>query len=266
MRNVLHLKIANRTHLCKIIKFSINTFKSTFTRNILTFVTVSPLTTMNFPFFAFVKNNLLSSIKTFGILFAYTTIGYTIFSIIKSSFLYWLNGPSFAPLNKHCYITGGSQGLGKSLAINLAKMGANVTIVARNKELLHQVVVELNAAKINPTQKFKAIVADVTNLDQSIKAIADATSFMGICPEYVFTIAGASVPGLLLELNTSVYKSQMDLNYMGSVYTVKECVRLMVANKVKGKIVLCSSLAALVGFIGYSAYTPTKCAIKGFNR
>lgn len=37
----------------------------------------------------------------------------------------------FVPEGKHCYITGGSTGLGKGLAIELAKRGAHVTIVAR---------------------------------------------------------------------------------------------------------------------------------------
>ena len=66
------------------------------------------------------------------------------------------------------------------------------------------------------------------------------------------------------DTDVGVYESQMRLNYLGTLYTIKEAARLMVENKVKGgKLVLCSSLAAFVGFVGMSAYTPSKCAIKG---
>lgn len=55
------------------------------------------------------------------------------------------------------------------------------------------------------------------------------------------------------------------LNYLGTLYTVKECTRLMIAsgNAEGCKFVLCSSLAAYVGFVGWTAYTPTKYAIRG---
>lgn len=50
---------------------------------------------------------------------------------------------NFAPSGKHCFITGGSSGLGKSLGMQLAKAGADITIVARKKEELDKAVVDI---------------------------------------------------------------------------------------------------------------------------
>ena len=49
----------------------------------------------------------------------------------------------FKPAKKHCLITGGSTGLGKSLAIELIKKGANVTIVARRQSELDKAAREI---------------------------------------------------------------------------------------------------------------------------
>ena len=55
----------------------------------------------------------------------------------------------FKPAKKHCFITGGSTGLGKALAILLIKRGANVTIVARRQSELDKAVedIEVSIAK-----------------------------------------------------------------------------------------------------------------------
>lgn len=62
-----------------------------------------------------------------------------------------LNKVIIEPFNlifKHCYITGGSQGLGKSLAIFLASLGADVTIVARGHQELERAAKEIKANSI----------------------------------------------------------------------------------------------------------------------
>ena len=95
---------------------------------------------------------------------------------------------------KHCYITGGSKGLGKSLAIQLAQRGANVTIVARNRTDLDRAVAEIRKHCSQPQeQKVVAVQADVTDLTSSKKALEEAVKAMGgDVPQLVFTVAGLS--------------------------------------------------------------------------
>lgn len=56
--------------------------------------------------------------------------------------------PPFRPAGKHCFITGGSTGLGKALAIELVKQGANVTIVARRQAELEKAAQEIQVTSI----------------------------------------------------------------------------------------------------------------------
>ncbi len=69
---------------------------------------------------------------------------------------------------QHVFITGGSQGIGLSLAQLLIHQGANVTIVSRTKSKLDEVVRQLDNSKETQrlTGRIQAIAADVTNLQQ----------------------------------------------------------------------------------------------------
>lgn len=69
---------------------------------------------------------------------------------------------------QNCVITGGSSGLGKAVASQLLKKGANVFLIARNQAQLDETVDTLLKDKIDSKQKIGAISADVTNF-QSIK-------------------------------------------------------------------------------------------------
>ena len=55
----------------------------------------------------------------------------------------------FTPAKKHCFITGGSTGLGKALAIALVKRGAHVTIVARRQSELDKAATEIKVKHMN---------------------------------------------------------------------------------------------------------------------
>ncbi|KAJ3222833.1 3-dehydrosphinganine reductase [Clydaea vesicula] len=209
----------------------------------------------------YVISNFVSTFYTVSILLIWISLTYL---ILKKVYAYFVPS-NWNPKGKHVYITGGSQGLGKSLAIQLAKLGADITIVARKIEVLRLASDEIKAARISEKQKVNYVVGDVSSNESAINALKEATRLVGRCPEYVFTIAGSSIPGYLLNLDVKQYETQMKLNYLGTVYTIKEASRLMLEANVKGKLITCSSLAALVGFIGYSAYSPSKHAVRGFS-
>lgn len=88
-------------------------------------------------------------------------------------------------------ITGGSSGLGKAIALQLLKKGANVTIIARNKAQLEIAEIELNKHKVFPEQEINSIsvdVTDYTNMETSIDNIEKT-----IAPiEVIFCCAGTS--------------------------------------------------------------------------
>jgi NAD(P)-dependent dehydrogenase (short-subunit alcohol dehydrogenase family) len=77
---------------------------------------------------------------------------------------------------KHAIVTGGSRGIGKAIARELAREGADVAIVARNKEDLEVTAREL-AAESN--RRILALAADVTNKDQVDHMVAEAARQLG---------------------------------------------------------------------------------------
>ncbi|KAL1925473.1 uncharacterized protein VTP21DRAFT_356 [Calcarisporiella thermophila] len=165
---------------------------------------------------------------------------------------------------RHCFITGGSQGLGLGLALQLSKRGANVTIVSRSVENLKAALAQIEAVKISNDQKFAYISADVTKKEEVARAFDEAIEkHDGHVPEFVACCAGLSIPGLFIEQSLEIHEKQMQLNYFGTLYTVHEAVKRMVESDIKGKIVVTTSILGFLSFIGYSSYSPTKYAIRG---
>ena len=77
--------------------------------------------------------------------------------------------------------------------------------------------------------------------------------------------AGIAYPGKFVDLDPKIFKNVMDVNYLGTVFLTKLILPGMI-EKNQGYIVNISSLAALIGIYGYTAYAPTKYAVRGFSR
>lgn len=170
------------------------------------------------------------------------------------------------PRRKHCLITGGSSGLGRSIAIQLVQRGAHVSIVARRKEILEETLKELlqhaNSSESDP-QRCCFVVADVTDPRACKSAIETATEHIGIPVDYLFCCAGAANPGLFPGQAAAAHSSAMQLNYFGSLHIIQAAVHQMIPAKIPGKIIMISSTLGLFGLIGYSQYAPTKFALRG---
>lgn len=84
--------------------------------------------------------------------------------------------------------------MGKSVAIILAKKGANVAIIARNQQKLDAALEEIRAAAADPTsQKFLAVSADMTD-HVEVKRAYDEINAWGGCPDVSWSIAGRFFP------------------------------------------------------------------------
>jgi 3-dehydrosphinganine reductase len=160
-------------------------------------------------------------------------------------------------------VTGGSSGIGKAIAVLFAQQGAKVWILARRQELLDQAILDLEKNRVNQGQFFRSISCDVAYYDKVSEAMRVIIEASG-APDILVNSAGITYPGYVQELDLEVFHDMMAVNYFGTVYTVKTLLPAMISRG-SGHIVNISSLAAIIGVFGYSAYSPSKYAVRGFS-
>jgi 3-dehydrosphinganine reductase len=163
--------------------------------------------------------------------------------------------------HQHVIITGGSSGIGKAIALKLARSGAHLSIIARTPSTLEAAKTELEAARLSPKQKILALRADVACVAEVTGAIEKAIAQLGP-PDLLITAAGIAHPGHFRDLPLSVFEQTMATNYFGTLYSIKAVLHAMEQRR-KGHIVLISSGAGLVGLYGYTPYSPSKFALRG---
>lgn len=162
---------------------------------------------------------------------------------------------------QHAIITGGSSGIGKAVAVLLAKRGMHITIMARTTTTLAAAADEIRDAIAEPTQRVEAQSVDVSNQGAVTQAIKTAIEKSGP-PELLITSAGVARPGYFEEVPDAIFENTMQVNYFGTLYAIRAALPAMSVQR-RGRIVLISSGAGLVGIFGYTPYSPTKFALRG---
>ena len=160
---------------------------------------------------------------------------------------------------KRVFITGGSSGIGRSLAVTLARAGAHVSIAARGQSRLDEVLAELN--DIGDGVKH-AIALDVSDRDAVERAAAEVIDTLGGI-DIVIANAGITHPGYFADLSEDIFRSMMDVNYFGTVNVARAFLPAMTAQQ-SGHICAVSSTLGFLGCFGYTAYAASKFAITGF--
>ncbi|KAJ7733413.1 oxidoreductase [Mycena maculata] len=173
-------------------------------------------------------------------------------------------GKSWNPDGLHIYITGGSTGLGLSLALILVEQGAHVSIVARNQERLDQALQNMENCRQNPNQLLTAHSFSLSNAADSVAALEAVCKVRdGRSPDAVFTCAGSSKPMFFVDMSEKDLQEGMVNAYWVQAWTVMAAAKKMVREGSKGKIVLVSSTLGYMSFIGWASYSPAKHALRG---
>ncbi|HRD68546.1 MAG TPA: SDR family oxidoreductase [Legionella sp.] len=164
-------------------------------------------------------------------------------------------------ITKHTIITGGSSGIGFALAKKLVQKTHHISLISRDAQQLMKAVDLLTRLKTDPGQNIVGVSADVSDYDRIKTAINEVIEISGT-PSMLITSAGISEPGYFEELSLESHRKAMDINYFGTLNATKVVVPFMKKAK-KGTLVYISSAAGLIGVFGYSAYCPSKFAVRG---
>lgn len=159
---------------------------------------------------------------------------------------------------KTVVITGASSGIGKALAEELAKRGANLVLGARQYVTLCEITANLEAKYAIKALAVQADVSKEEDCEHLIKQTV--TTFGGV--DVLINNAGLSMRALFKELDLSVIKNLMDVNFWGTVYCTKYALPEIL--KTKGSIVGVSSIAGYRGLPGRTGYSSSKFAMNGF--
>ena len=161
--------------------------------------------------------------------------------------------------NKVVLITGASSGIGRESAIEFSKLGANIVLVARKKDKLEQVAAELK--KYNVT--ILTCQCDVSDKDQ-VKEMSKTVLEKFGSVDILVNNAGFAIYGSVYDLSIDEIESQMETNYFGMVYCIKNFLPSMLDKK-SGHIVNVASVAASFGLPGIASYCASKFAMLGFS-
>ncbi|KAL2858280.1 hypothetical protein BJX68DRAFT_228290 [Aspergillus pseudodeflectus] len=172
-------------------------------------------------------------------------------------------------------ITGGSEGMGKAVACQLAEKGANVVIVARTLQKLQESMEAIRGSATNVSkQRFHYISADLTQPEECERIISEVTEWNdGMPPDIVWCCAGYCHPGYFIETSIKTLKDQMDTVYWTAANTAHAILKkwLVPINPSHQRplprrhlIFTCSTLA-FVPITGYAPYSPAKAAMRSLS-
>jgi hypothetical protein len=161
--------------------------------------------------------------------------------------------------NKVIVITGASSGIGEASAIQFAKKGADIVLVSRREEKL--LTVKKKISKFNvKTQVCTCDVSQKSQVKQMAKTVLDKFGRVDV----LVNNAGFVIYGKINDLTIEEIESQMQTNYFGMVYCIKNFLPVMIEQNF-GHIVNIASVGASFGVPGISAYCATKYAMLGFS-
>jgi len=167
---------------------------------------------------------------------------------------------------KHCYVTGGSQGLGLEVARLLVAQGAHVSIVARDQTKLDAAIRSIESSRVADSQIIRAYSFSLTDPVKAAAAIEAASApHGGVPPHAFFLCAGSAKPGFFLEQSTQDLRDGFDNGYWVQAHSAHAAARTLVRSRTAAgsKIVFVGSVISFFGLIGYTPYAPAKQALRG---
>ncbi len=162
---------------------------------------------------------------------------------------------------KLALVTGGSRGIGKACALELAKAGYDVIInYAGNEEAAKQTVTEIEALGV----KSEAYKFDIANNEEVNTAIATIIEKYGRI-DVLVNNAGITRDGLFMRMSKENWDSVINTNLTGAFNVTQPVIKLMMKQR-SGAIVNMASIVGVYGNAGQANYAAAKAGLIGFTK
>ena len=158
-------------------------------------------------------------------------------------------------------VTGASRGIGKAIAILLAKEGAEVIInYSSSLENANKVVSEISSfgGKAYPLQ---ADISNENSVNELVKTVLEKNNRIDV----LVNNAGITKDGLLMRMKTDDWQKVLDLNLSGVFYCTRAVSRQMLKQR-KGRIINITSVVGLMGNPGQANYSAAKAGVVGLTQ
>lgn len=159
--------------------------------------------------------------------------------------------------DKVVIITGASSGIGMACAHEFANQGANIVLAARNLDKLKEVEKEIKNKGVDVI----SVKTDVS-IEQDCKNMVDSAVDKFGRIDILVNNAGISMRAMFKDLDLSVMKNLMDVNFWGTVYCTKYALPYL--TNAKGSVVGVISVAGFLGLPARTGYSASKYAVRGF--
>ncbi len=154
-------------------------------------------------------------------------------------------------------ITGASSGIGLALAKEFAKQGSKLVLAARSVDKLKELEKEFNSKGIETI----GVATDVSKEEDCKNLVKKAIEkFNGI--DILINNAGLSMRALFQDVDLTVLRQLMDVNFWGTVYCTKYALPYLLESK--GSVTGISSIAGFIGLPARTGYSASKFAMHGF--
>ncbi|HEX7613833.1 MAG TPA: 3-oxoacyl-[acyl-carrier-protein] reductase [Thermoanaerobaculia bacterium] len=168
---------------------------------------------------------------------------------------------SFSLEGKVALVTGGSQGIGESIARALGAAGAHVVVAARGEEKA-ATVAQVIAAAGGKAEALRLDVGDPASVSAAFKAVAEKHGKLDI----LVNNAGITDDGLILRMSKESWDKVIATDLTGVFLCAQEAAKLMLKKRVAGRIVNITSVVGLMGNPGQTNYAAAKAGVVGFTK
>ncbi|MBJ2291703.1 acetoin reductase [Pseudomonas sp. MF5691] len=162
---------------------------------------------------------------------------------------------------KVALVTGAGQGIGRAIALRLARDGADIALVDINSAKLEAVAAEVVALG----RKASVFTADVSKREQVVAAVEHAHQTLGGF-DIIVNNAGVAQIDSLLDVTPEQVERTLGINVQGVLWGIQAAGNKFKALKQNGKIINACSIAGHEGFALLGVYSATKFAVRALTQ